>query len=141
MKFSYKRQVNYYETDKMGVVHHSNYARYLEESRIEMLKQCGIPYDMLEEMGYMIPVLDLQCKFKEPARFGETLIIVPKLERVTSARFCLSYVIYDETMQHVKHLAETSHCFLDKNFNLVSIKKQEPEIYERLLAAQGGQYA
>lgn len=141
MKFSYTRQVNYYETDKMGVVHHSNYARYLEECRIEMLKQCGVPYDMLEEMGYMIPVLDLKCTFKEPARFGETLIIAAKLEQVTAARFYFSYIIYDETMTHVKHLAETSHCFLDKNFNLVSLKKKEPELYEKLLTAQGGQHA
>ncbi|MCM1272471.1 MAG: acyl-CoA thioesterase [Clostridium sp.] len=141
MEFRYKRQVNYYETDKMGVVHHSNYARYLEECRIEMLKQYGMPYDMLEEMGYMIPVLDLKCTFKEPARFGETLIIVPKLEQVTAARFYVSYIIYDETMTNVKHLAETSHCFLDKDFNLVSMKKREPELYEKLLEAQGGQYA
>ena len=81
MMFSYKRPVNYYETDKMGVVHHSNYARYLEESRIEMLKFYDMPFDMIEEMGYMIPVLDLKCSFKEPARFGETLIVVPKVEK------------------------------------------------------------
>ena len=47
MIFSYKRPVNYYETDKMGIVHHSNYARYLEESRIEMLKFYDMPFDMI----------------------------------------------------------------------------------------------
>lgn len=141
MIFSYKRPVNYYETDKMGVVHHSNYARYLEESRIEMLKFYDMPFDMIEEMGYMIPVLDLKCSFKEPARFGETLIVVPKVEQVTAVRFYISYVIYDETMTRIKHVAETSHCFLDKSFNIVSLKKKEPELYEKLLATMGGHNA
>ncbi len=141
MKFEYKRCVNYYETDKMGVVHHSNYARYLEESRIEMLKFYDMPYDMIEDMGYMIPVLDLKCVFKEPARFGETLIIVPTVEQVTAVRFYVSYIIYDETKTHIKHTAETSHCFLDKSFNIVSLKKCEPKLFEKLVATQEGKDA
>lgn len=140
-KFVYKRAVNYYETDRMGIVHHSNYARYLEECRVKLMKTLEMPLDMLEAMGYMIPVVDLKCTFREPARFGETLLIVPKIEKVTPARFYISYIIYDETGKNIKHIAETSHCFIDRDFNIVSLKKKNPELFEKLVLAQGGQDA
>ena len=46
----YRRRINYYETDQMQVVHHSNYARYLEEARLDMMEQAGLAYDKLEEL-------------------------------------------------------------------------------------------
>ena len=57
MSFTYERRINYYETDKMGIVHHSNYIRFLEEARCYMLDEMGIPYSYLEEQKIMIPVL------------------------------------------------------------------------------------
>lgn len=140
-KFVYKRNINYYETDKMGVVHHSNYARFLEECRIEMMDYYDMSFTSIEDMGYMIPVLELNCSFKESVKFGEKIVIVPTIYKVTPARFYVSYVIYDETMTHVKHEATTSHCFVDSEFNIVSIKKSSPEIYEKLRMIQGGQDA
>ena len=129
----YERKINYYETDKMSVVHHSNYARYLEETRIDMLEFYGMPLDMFEEMGYVIPVLDLYGQFKESIRFGETIRVVPTVEKVTPVKFYFSYVIYDETMTRVKHIAKTSHCFLDNKFNPVSLKKIAPDMYAKFL--------
>lgn len=133
----YRRQVNYYETDKMAVVHHSNYARYLEECRIDLLNYYGLPFEKLEEMGYMIPVLELHSQFKESIRFGETILIIPKLEKVTPVKFYFSYEIYDEAMTSLKHIAQSTHCFLDKDFKPVSLKKCQPELYEKLVAMQG----
>ena len=130
----YEREINYYETDKMAVVHHSNYARYLEECRIKMLQHYGMPMEMFEEMGYMIPVLELHGEFKESIRFGETIKIVAKIEKVTPLRFYFDYVIYDETMTHIKHKAKTSHCFINSKFQPVSMKKEAPELYEKFLA-------
>lgn len=134
-KYSYyERKINYYETDMMQVVHHSNYARYLEETRIDMLNYYGIPFDMFDEMGYVIPVLDLKCRFVESIRYGETVKIVPKLYKMTPIKFYFSYEIYDESMTVLKHVAETSHCILDKEFKPVSLKRKEPELYEKMLA-------
>lgn len=127
----FEREINYYETDKMGVVHHSNYARFLEESRIDMMRYYGIPYDMLENKGYIIPVLELHSHFKESVKFGETVKIVPKFFKITALKFYISYIIYDETMTHVKHTAESVHCFLDEDFRPISLKKTEPELFER----------
>ena len=47
----YKHTVQYYETDKMGITHHSNYIRWMEEARVDFLKSTGFGYDKLEEMG------------------------------------------------------------------------------------------
>ena len=71
MSFTYERKINYYETDKMGVVHHSNYIRFFEEARCQFLEVSGLPYDMLEEKGIMSPVLGFSCKYKHHVTFGD----------------------------------------------------------------------
>ncbi len=48
MEFTFERRINYYETDRMGVVHHSNYIRFLEEARCQMLDANGMPYSAFE---------------------------------------------------------------------------------------------
>lgn len=130
----YERKVNYYETDKMGVVHHSNYARYLEECRVEMMRYYDMPLEMFEKKGYIIPVLELHGEFRESIRFGETIKIAAKIEKVNPVKFFLSYIIYDETMTRIKHIAKSAHCFLDMNFKPVSLKKVEPELYKKFVS-------
>ena len=61
MEFIYERKINYYETDRMGVVHHSNYIRYLEEARTEWLEVLNMPFDLLEKNEITIPVLGVNC--------------------------------------------------------------------------------
>lgn len=129
----YEREIHYYETDRMGVVHHSNYARFLEESRIDMMGYYGLPYAKLEDTGYMIPVLELSEKFIESVKFGETIRIVPEIYKISSYKFYMRYRIYDAGMQTLKHTAETSHCFLNMEFKPVSLKKEAPELYATLL--------
>ena len=74
---SYVRVINYYETDQMQVVHHSNYARYLEEARLHMMDQMGLGYDKLEEMGIIIPVLELHDYYTKSITFGDVIEIKP----------------------------------------------------------------
>ena len=61
MEYVYERKINYYETDRMGVVHHSNYIRYLEETRCGWMEALGIPMSLFEERGFTIPVLEVNC--------------------------------------------------------------------------------
>lgn len=129
----YQRKINYYETDKMAVVHHSNYARYLEESRIDFMKYYDVPLELFEEKGYVIPVLTLSEEFIKSVRFGEAIRIIPELYKVTPVRFYFRYIIYDETGNTIMHKAESSHCFLDKDYKPVSLKKSEPKLYEKIV--------
>ena len=69
----YERTINYYETDKMGVVHHSNYIRFLEEARCYWLQSIEMPFDLLEDNGITIPVLGVNCTYKYHVKFGDKI--------------------------------------------------------------------
>lgn len=133
----FKREINYYETDKMQVVHHSNYIRFLEECRMDFLKQIHLDYSTMEERGIMIPVLSVECDYQTPARFGETICIVPKLEKFSGVKFEMSYHIYSEDMKVLHNKARTTHCFVDFDFKPVRMKKVYPEAYEALRNMEG----
>lgn len=128
----FKRKINYYETDKMQVVHHSNYIRFLEECRMDFLRQIELDYDMLERSGIMIPVLSVSCNYRTPARFGDTICIVPKLEKFHGVKFDMSYKIYNEDFTELHNEAASSHCFVDFDFKPVRIKKEFPKLCESL---------
>ena len=87
---SYVRVINYYETDQMQVVHHSNYARYLEEARLHMMDQMGLGYDKLEKMGIIIPVLELHDYYTKSITFGDVIEIKPMVIKLTPVRFTLN---------------------------------------------------
>ena len=67
----YRHKVQYYETDTMKIVHHSNYVRWMEEARVDMLEQMGIGYDVMERSGILSPVLSVSCEYKSMTRFPE----------------------------------------------------------------------
>lgn len=129
----YEREIHYYETDKMGIVHHSNYARYFEEARIDIMRHYGLPFEEVEESGFMIPVLELHSHFLEAVRFGERIRIIVYIDKMTSARFSFSYKIYDENMTVLKHTAESTHCLIDSNYRPVAIRKLPEDLRVRLI--------
>lgn len=77
----YEHKAQYYETDQMGIIHHSNYIRWFEEARIDMLKQLGISYADVEEKGIVIPVVGVSCNYHEVTRFGEVLVVEVRLTK------------------------------------------------------------
>ncbi|MCR5700774.1 MAG: acyl-CoA thioesterase [Lachnospiraceae bacterium] len=133
----FKRRINYYETDKMQVVHHSNYIRFLEECRMDFLDQLGISYDMLEQSGLMIPVLSVSCNYRMAVRYGDTICIVPKVTRFHGVKFEMSYKIYSEDFTVLHNDATSSHCFVGMDFKPVRIKKEYPELCEKFESIVG----
>ena len=71
----YIRKINYYETDKMGITHHSNYIRFMEEARISFLEQIGCGYEKWERDGIVSPVIGIECDYKRPTTFGDEIRI------------------------------------------------------------------
>lgn len=126
----YLHKVHYYETDGMQIVHHSNYIRWMEEARTDYLGSVGLDYDKLEENNVLIPVLSVDCKYKNATRFGETVKIFAKIEKFTGLKFTVSYRItnMDETVLHAE--GTTSHCFLNRDLKPVNVKKTAPNVYE-----------
>ena len=138
MKYQvFKREINYYETDKMQVVHHSNYIRYLEECRMDFMRQIGFDYAKMEQSGIMVPVLSVSCNYKNPARFGETICIVPKVERMHGVKYEMSYRIYSEDFSVLHNEAASSHCFVNLDFKPIRLKREYPELYNRMTELVG----
>lgn len=79
-------EVRYYETDQMGIVHHSNYIRYFECGRHKFLIDVGLPIMVIEKMGVEMPVVSVECKYKIPARMGDILKVVSRVEKEPMAR-------------------------------------------------------
>ena len=77
--YAYKRKAYYYETDSMGIVHHSNYIRWMEEARVWILQQMGIPFAEMEKLGIMITVISAECRYKMPLTFDDEFTVIPKL--------------------------------------------------------------
>lgn len=124
------RTTLYYETDKMGIVHHSNYVRWLEEARIDLLSQIGLPYDEMEKNGIMIPVLSVSCQYKYAVRFNETVCIKMKMEDFTGLKFKISYRVTDKKSGELRVIGESAHFFVDDNFKPIRVKNVNPKIYD-----------
>ena len=89
-------KVRYAETDQMGVVYHGNYAQYLEIARIEWLAALGISYRKMEEEGVMLPVYELNLRFKKSAKFDDVLRIETKLSKIPGVRIEFTYEIFNQ---------------------------------------------
>lgn len=72
----YCRNIYYYETDRMDVVSHTNYIRWMEEARIDFMKKIGIPYHEIEKSGFMLPVLEVECKYKKSLTYGDSFAFI-----------------------------------------------------------------
>jgi len=88
--------VRYYETDQMGIVHHSNYVRYFECGRVDLLEKIGLPIHRIEESGVMLPVVSVECRYKIPAKLGDKLRIVSVIDSIPMAKLHIRNEIYNQ---------------------------------------------
>lgn len=131
MEFVFERKVNYYETDKMGVVHHSNYIRYMEEARCSWLENIEMPFSLLEENDITIPVLAVNCTYKYHITFGDTIIIRPFVKEYSGVRMTVGYEMLDKKTGKTVLVGETKHCFTDKNLKPINLKKYNSEFSDK----------
>ena len=127
----YRHNVQYYETDRKGIVHHSNYIRWMEEARIDFLNQIGCGYDKLEEAGIISPVTSVECKYRQSTTFPDVVFIKIYVEEFKGVRLKLRYLMEKADKQTVCE-AWSEHCFLDTKGKLVRLDKRYPEFYQVL---------
>lgn len=89
-------RIRYGETDQMGVVHHGNYALYLEMGRTEWLRAFGISYDEMEKNGVMLPVISMALNFKKSAYYDEVIKVKTQLKKTPSVKIEFEYEISNE---------------------------------------------
>lgn len=128
--YPYERRVYYYETDKMSVMHHSNYIRIFEEARVSFLHQAGMPFEEIENLGVLVPVLSAECRYIRPLRFDEPFAVYPYIEQFTGVKLELSYKIISRQTGLLCAEGKTSHCFTDLNLRPIRTKVNYPDIYK-----------
>lgn len=128
----YDHKVQYYETDQMGCVHHSNYIRWFEEARTAYLEQLDMGYARMEEEGISSPVLTVQAEYRSMTRYGETVKIGMRIVKYNGIRLMLEYQVTDAASGVLRCLGQSSHCFLDREGKIVSLKKERPLWDEKL---------
>lgn len=124
-----KIRVQYYETDSMGIVHHSNYIRYFETARTEMLRDSGYAYDDMEKAGVWMPVLSVSVEYKMPAVYDEVISVFCSVEKLGGASVNLAYEVRGADGR-LCAMGRSSHGFTDPNLKPLRMKKQIPELYE-----------
>ncbi len=132
----YVHIVQYYETDKMGIAHHSNYIRWMEEARVDYLNKIGFPYIALEEDGIYSPMVAVHCRYRRPTRFGDAVTIQARVVEFKGLRLILGYRMTNAEGQAVFE-GTTESCFSDENGKVIRLEKYAPEYY-RMFTEQAG---
>ena len=130
----YQRRVNYYETDQMSIVHHSNYIRWFEEARLDLLDQAGLNYRKMEATGIIVPVVDVSCRYHVSVRYDNVVDIYPKLVEYNGVKMTYHYEVRFHDTGVLAADGASSHCFLDEKRRPIILRRREPEIDARLRA-------
>lgn len=124
----YEHKVQYYETDQMGVVHHSNYIRWFEEARTDRLEQAGFGYDRMEALGIISPVLEASARYRSMTRYPDVVVIEARISAYNGVRMTVDYVVRDKNTREIRCTGQTKHCFLDREGRLIHMSKEHPQI-------------
>ena len=104
--------VRYAETDMMGVVYHGSYLPWFEIGRTTLLKEMGLPYRVLEQQGFRLPVLEVSAKYFRPALYDDTLTIVTRMPDKPLLRIRLEYEV--RRGEELLATGFTVHAFIDR---------------------------
>ncbi len=133
----YIRTVNYYETDRMGITHHSNYIRWMEEARVDYLEQLGYGLKRLEDEGVTSPVVEVACRYRQTTTFADEVRIHVAVEQYTGVKLTLNYTITNTATDALVFTGTSSHCFIDGKGRPLAMKKRFPEFDGALRGAMG----
>jgi acyl-CoA thioester hydrolase len=126
----YIHKVQYYETDRMQVTHHSNYIRFMEEARVAYLTAIGWDYRRMEQAGILSPVVEVSCRYLKTTTFEDSISIEVAVEDISAVKLKLSYRM--ESGGETVFRAVSTHCFLNGQGKPIHLKKELPGFYDAL---------
>ena len=109
--YIHRVRVRYADVDRMGVAYHSRYLEWFEAARTEMLREMGLPYKQLEDRGFLLPVIEVSCAYRAPARYDETVEIRTELRAANRIKIELTYEVRNAESAAVLAAGRTLHCF------------------------------
>jgi acyl-CoA thioester hydrolase len=127
MKFTTLLRVRYAETDQMGVAYHGNYFAWFEVGRVELLRSLGLTYAALEEQGCILPVVEVQCQYRRPARYDDLLEVSTSLKAMRGPMLVFAYQLCRG--EDLLAEAETKHVVVDKEMK----RRRMPEAYREAM--------
>lgn len=127
-----KLTVRYVETDKMGIVHHSNYYPWFELARGDFIKKIGMKYSEMESLGIMMPLVESYCKYYEGAKYEDEIIIETSIEKITPVKVIFNYDVIRELDGKLLAKGKTTQTFIDEDFKIVNLKKKYSDLWEKM---------
>ena len=135
----YEHRVQYYETDQMKIVHHSNYIRWFEEARVAMLDKMGLGYKKMEELGVISPVLEVNAKYISMSHFFDVVVIKIEITEYDGIRLAIKYTVTDKQSGEVRCVGSSRHCFLNERGRPISLKKHYLQAHNSFLECMAAQ--
>lgn len=120
MKIKFDIKVYYYDTDKMGVVYHANYLKWMEMARTEYFNNTEISYGDIEKMGYYLPVKSANIEYISSAKYGDEIKVFVEVKEINNIKINFYYEMYDSN-DVLKIKGSTLHVFTDTSRNLKRI--------------------
>ena len=127
---TYRHEVKYYECDRMGITHHSNYIRFMEEARVDWMDQMGYGFDRMESEGVVSPVVEVDCRYRRTTTFKDVIDIDVSVASVSALKITFSYIM--RVADAVVCTATSTHCFMEQG-HPVQLEKRFPELYARVI--------
>ena len=124
----YEHHTKYHETDQQGIIHHSNYVKWLEDARMNLMEQLGLGYKQMETMELMSPILSMSIEFRSVVKFDDTVVIDTQLISYDGYKMEIAYRIYDKKTGEDRAIAKSKHCFVNKSGMPISLKRVYPEL-------------
>lgn len=128
-----KLKVRYVETDKMGIVHHSNYYIWFEASRDEFIEKIGLSYKQIEDMNIMMPLVETSCKYIEAAKYGDEVLIKTFINELSGAKVIINYEVLNTSNSKLLAKGSTTQVFVNStDFKIINLKRKYPELWNKL---------
>jgi len=127
-----KLKVRYVETDRMGIVHHSNYYAWFEVGRGDFIIKSGMTYSDMEKQGVMMPLVETYCKYYEGAEYEDNIIIQTSIGEMSPVKVIFNYNVIREADGKLLAKGKTTQTFVNNQFKIVNLKKVHSEFWEKL---------
>ncbi|MBO5033395.1 MAG: acyl-CoA thioesterase [Lachnospiraceae bacterium] len=124
----YEHHTKYHETDQQGIIHHSNYIKWMEDARMNLMEQIGLGYKQMEALEIMSPVLSLSIEYRSVVKFDDTVVVDIHLVSYDGHKMEIAYRIYDKQTGEDRAVAKSRHCFVNKSGIPISLKRIYPEL-------------
>ncbi len=125
----YIHRVSYGETDTMGYLYYGEYLHIFERARGELMRKYSMTYAEFEKNGFMLPVREASCRYRNPAVYDDNIQIYLEVAKMTRASITFNYTVYDETRTKLHCTGMTEHACTNKDGKPIAFPAFFRDIY------------